>query len=632
MCYMRLIRILPFGRVCNLFIHSPIQMLFMRPIFCSFLLILTTAFHLSAQTGCPGCQVSVPAGFPADTIYLPAFPDGLEGQPYNKDYSFRMPKTTTPVAAVDSTVPPNLPISSIEILSLDGLPQGLSWQPNAFTFDPSNQTDGCIKICGTPLEADSFVLTVRIKVTVFIISQEAEFPLRLYIAPKVSVTDGFSMTDFTGCGTTTVSFTNNVPSNGDPGFSYTWDFGDNTVYYGENPPPHAYNYPGLYQVSYQAVIDTVGYILLGATVLDVECVDDLGLGDPDLYLLIKNSSGQIIYQSGPDVNNADLPLTFPLNIELGDGNYVLEVWDEDSGLKGSDDACGSVTFNNLSNGTLTSGGFAVNLTIVHPTDTVFSYDTVLVFAQPPAPAVSAPNGLEKCSATVAPILLVSGADTLNQWLMNGILIPGAVQQSYTALETGLYQVQVTDLNGCSSTSDPQLVLINTSPATPLYENDNNLLRLMDTTALPDQYSLQWFFNGEAIPGATGFTYCMTQSGVYGLIVVDESNGCVSFYAATTDYNPAFDCLVGVRAPVEGLLQIYPNPAVNMVWLRLPTPARHEATLSIWDMSGRMVSRFVIPALTENYELNCAGLPAGMFTIQVNGLPEGPMIGKLVLSK
>jgi len=71
--------------------------------------------------------------------------------------------------------------------------------------------------------------------------------------------------------------------------------------------------------------------------------------------------------------------------------------------------------------------------------------------------------------------VVSSAVEGNQWFLEGSLIPGAISQVYTPLETGNYQVQVTDENGClSSLSDVyffQMVGINVVSRLPhLYPN------------------------------------------------------------------------------------------------------------------------------------------------------------------
>ncbi|MBK9017067.1 MAG: hypothetical protein IPM82_25090 [Saprospiraceae bacterium] len=100
--------------------------------------------QISAQFGCLGCNVSLPV-LPADTIYLGPAPDGVAGEYYDGDMSFRMPKTTTPVNATDPNTPAGLPISSIAIVAVVNVPPGLNWQPSQFTFNPSNHPDGCVK-------------------------------------------------------------------------------------------------------------------------------------------------------------------------------------------------------------------------------------------------------------------------------------------------------------------------------------------------------------------------------------------------------------------------------------------------------------------------------------------------------
>ena len=604
----------------------------MRHIYLHVCITILYISFLNAQTGCPGCVVNVPAGLPADTIYLPAFPDGEQGTPYNQDYSFRMPMTTTPVAAIDSTTPPGLPISKIEILSLDGLPAGLSWEPNQTVFQTATQTDGCIKLCGTPTEADSFVLMVKIKVTVFIITQEVSFPLRLYIAPKVSNTDGFSMTGFTGCGSATPSFINNIPSGGNPGFIYDWNFGDGTSSTAENPPPHTYSAPGAYVVSYHATVDTVGYILQSATVLAVSCVDELGIGSPDLFLLVKNPQGVEIFNSSPDINNTQLPHNFGTNIPLGAGNYSMEVWDEDSGLKGSDDLCGQISFNFLSNDTIVSGGFTVVLNIIHPLENIYSTDTVTVYAQPPSPAIAAPNGLAQCAGAPNPILLSSSAAAGNQWWYNGTPISNATDSVFVPTQSGYYQVQVSTPDGCTAFSDSTDVSVYPLPANPIYFNSNNLLQVTDTVALPAQYSLQWYNGANPIPGETGFRYCVAANGTYGLLVVDESTGCMSFYAATVNFNPAFDCTVGEKSPVAGSLALFPNPAGNLVNILLDQPPGVEATLYVRDLTGRIAMQQSVSAGLDAIQLDCSALPAGVFSLELVHSKALRYRSKLVLIK
>lgn len=568
-----------------------------------------------AQTGCPGCAVNVPSSFPADTIYLPDLPDGEKGTMYQEDVSFRLPKTTTPVYAIDSVTPPGLTITKFEILSVDGLPPGLYWQLNQTEFDPATQTDGCIRICGTPLESDSFELTVSLKATVFILSQVSTFPMSLYIAPKTSISEGFSMTNPSGCGSTTVDFVNLIPSNGNEGFTYAWDFGDGTVSPEENPEPHTYTQPGIYEVGYQAIIDTSGYLLESIQVQDIDCTDPPLYGNPDLYLHIKNPQGDIIFSSSPAINSTPLPYTFPVNIPLGPGNYTLLVYDDDAGIKGTDDDCGVLTFNILSDGNLVAGGLTVEMNILHPVDTIRSIDTVIVYPQPSNPTVSAPMGLTACAGAEGPNL-ISSYGFGNQWLFNGTVIPGATDFLYQAQTAGLYQAQYISSFGCVALSQPVEVIFHALPPAPVWFNYNNSLRMTDTTNLPVQYSLQWYKNGVAIPGETGFWYCSTTSGTYMLVVEDESTGCTSSHSAAVTNNPVYNCLTGLTDLRFQDFLVMPNPSADRIILQFPAPQERGAVIRISDMSGRLMYHEPLKETTDTIELSVTDLPKGIYTVEI----------------
>ncbi len=584
----------------------------MRQLFLHLICFIAFSSFCYAQTGCPGCTLNLPAGLPADTLYLQDLPDGQQGVYYDRDISFRMPKTTTPVNAVDSITPPGLPISKIEILSIEGLPPGLYWQPSQFVFETATLTDGCVKFCGTPSVSDTFVMTVKVRATVFVITQETSFPLRVYIAPAVSNTDGFSMTGFTGCGSTTATFTNNIPSGGKPGFTYTWDFGDNTNFQGENPPPHTYGAPGVYPVTYHATIDTAGYVLESVRFLEVDCGDNFS--GPDLYFFIFDQNGDQVFNSQPEVTDINLPYTFPINLKLDSGNYSLVAWEEDSGLKGTDDPCGSIPFNLLSNDTVTAGGIMVVLNIVHDVKEVTSTDTVFVYPQPAVPLVSAPNGLAECAGEDS-IRLVASTGTGIQWLLNSAPINGAADSLYNPAQSGYYQVQVSNSDGCSAVSDSAFVAINPLPASPLFVNINNSLRLADTTALPAEYALQWFNGTTPIPGATGFRYCAIDSGNYGLLVTDLATGCINFYSATVMFDPNFDCTVGTNTPGLLALGIFPNPASDLVTVQLDRSLPNGALLRLWDATGRLVRTDNL-APADNFILECSDLSSGLFTLEI----------------
>lgn len=579
------------------------------------LFLFAFANQVKAQSGCPGCMISLPAALAADTVYLQSLPNGDIGKPYNQDISFRMPKTTTPVAAIDSTTPPGLPISKIEILDVAGLPLGLKWQPNQTVFETGNgKTDGCVKICGTPLESDTFILTIKIKATVFVLVRESSFTMRLYIAPKTKVTDGFNMTGYEGCGPLTVQFANNVPSKGNPGFKYHWDFGDGQTFTGENPPPHIYTQPGKYPVNYRATVDTAGLVLESIRILKVDCTDLFN--GPDIYLKLFGPSGSIIFDSSPDINDASLPLTIPVSKPIVAGNYNIEVWDEDSGIKGPDDLCGSVPFNSLSGDTLTAGGLKVVLKLKRDIDTIVASDTVYVFPAAEKPTLSAPLGLKACIG-VDSVVLVSSVTEGLQWLYKDQPIAGATKSRYRPLQSGYYKVMHTTAQGCSSVSDSVFVGINPPPPTPIYRNENNLLTIENPPGLPPAYAYQWFLGNAPVSGETRTRYCPKEGGVIGVVVTNLATGCASFYSTIVVLNPnGVDCTIGTGEATLQHIGIYPNPASDHINIRWAEPLPAEGRLQIRDVAGRLVLTQAVPAGADAFSVETAGLSPGLYLVEV----------------
>ena len=259
---------------------------------CFFFLVTVLAW---TQEGCPGCEVSLPEDLPEDTIFLSAATPGQANVYYDNDLSFRLPKTTTPVAAIDSTTPPNLPISSFEIVSVGNLPPGLRWEANQRVFNTSEETDGCVKFCGTPLLPGLYMVEVVVEAQVVILTERTSFSFPLLIQPSVSSSEGFRMINNVGCGELEVTFINMLPSNGMEGFSYRWDFGNGLISEEENPGPLTFDQAGTYVVDYQAVIDTADFLLTKVVIEDTNCSDILG-GRPDLKIdVLESGRAEYLY-------------------------------------------------------------------------------------------------------------------------------------------------------------------------------------------------------------------------------------------------------------------------------------------------------------------------------------------------
>lgn len=606
----------PARQICSL-----TQPFYMRKdillVLCGQLVAAAAAF---GQADCPGCAVALPDSLPADTFYISPAPDGAAGQYYEADLSFRLPMTTTPVAATDTTILPGLDIDQITILAVVNLPPGLSWQASQTTFYPADgQTDGCARLCGTPLQPGLYQVSVVVVAQVSIVSQSSSFSFPIYIAPATSQTEGFGMTPAGGCGPTTVHFTNNIPSNGQAGFSYFWDFGNGITSTEETPTPQTYLVPGRYPIQYKAVIDTSGFTLSSVVLEQVGCAD-LAIppffnGAPDLFLRLYGPGDALVFESDV-IDNAGLPAAFNLGVPLDAGVYRLEVRDDD--LFGSE-ACGEVLFTRDSNGLIINPPLHATIHITHPVQHIYSTDTVIIYPLPQKPelVLQAPGWL--CPGDTLALASQYGADV--QWYRDTSLLPTATDSVLLLTQAGAYFQQYTSPDGCQVYSDTVWVAAMPAPPLPLFYNDQNLLQLQYPEAF-ENYQLQWLQDGFPVGQPNDLSLCITEFGTYTLLATDPLTGCQSSFAQTVAYDPQYNCLTALdeqRLSATDFL-LWPNPANDVLWLAFGSnagsPNQSPLRVDIRALDGTLVRTHTWPPETKDMQIEVHDLPAGMWLLGI----------------
>lgn len=581
-----------------------------------YMMLITSLFFLNgliAQSGCPGCVITLP-DLPEDTIYLTAAPDGQAGQVYTADISFRMPKTTTPVAATDPTIPPGLIIQQINISSLTNVPPGLSWEVSQAEFNPAEETDGCVRFCGTPLLPGYYEVSVVVTATVFFIAQTTSFTFPIHILPAVSQTDGFAIINSTACGNLTASFVNNIPSNGLPGFSYLWNFGNGNGTDDEDPADQTYSEAGVYVVDYQVIVDTSDFFLTNVRIESTTCTDLFS--GPDLKVSVFDQDNNELFLSSV-VANAVPPLDFNLNLTLGDGNYRIQLTDDDGGIDGADDDCGSVNFNRFTTGVLNSSGMSATIRILHPIDTVRSSDTIIVYPQPFAPLISGLPGGALCEGD-ALILNTTYPDNL-QWYRDSVPLLEGIFPQLPVEESGDYWVTYTSPDGCQAHSEVVTLTFGTIPSGIAFTNENNLLSIFNPGSLPLQAGIQWFLNGELIADANGDMYCIGAAGNYTVEVTDLTTGCTGSFSQNIPYNPNFPNCVNPSNALENLapdLRIAPNPSNGNFNLLLEVREVLEGELSVLDPLGRLLSKQALRLAPgqNRVAMDLSQLPSGLYLL------------------
>ena len=219
-----------------------------------------------------------------------------------------------------------------------------------------------------------------------------------------------------------------------------------------------------------------------------------------------------------------------------------------------------------------------------------STPTVVTVNPLPSPDITPAGPISLCNNGTAVLTSSSGAAYL--WST------GQTTQAITVSESGVYEVTVTDLNGCSASSSP--VTVSEVIANVLANGSTSLcgaasveLSAADPFATATT-TYQWQLNGVDIVGATDVTYSAVQEGNYTVVVTDGS--CSSTSAPLT---------------ISGDLT---NPVVSLVQ---PTCDVPSGTLTITDPVGAGFQYSIGGAYQTNPQFS--GLAPGDYTVTVQDL-------------
>ena len=286
---------------------------------------------------------------------------------------------------------------------------------------------------------------------------DINLPVVTYPADQDSVAD-FTTSINSGCEPLVVSFD---PVINAPGLSSTfaWDFGNGNTYTGAAPPDQTYS-AGSYEVTLETTV--TGIFLTQLSITDVNedwCgdIDEPNLpfvgctGQPDLYFTVLDA--QLGLSRSPVVNNTQSHTWSGLSIPLGFPPFTLTVYDDD-GIS-ADDELGSYTFDN-SIGTFpfSQGGTAGQRVVQVQTVQVFDYaDSINVLPSPNTALVF--NGSALCST--------DESLSAYTWSLNGVLVNGETGPCVLA-SNGIWTVTGTNAEGCSSTSNYQVIGLGVSEA------------------------------------------------------------------------------------------------------------------------------------------------------------------------
>jgi len=196
-----------------------------------------------------------------------------------------------------------------------------------------------------------------------------------------------------------------------------------------------------------------------------------------------------------------------------------------------------------------------------------------------------------------------------QWNFPGANTTTSTDQNPTNIcysTPGTYQVEliVTNQYGANGITYTNYVTVNTSPSNPDVIVNGYWLSSNITAA-----GYQWYFNGDAIQGATDQSYSATIDGYY-YVVIDNGSGCT----ATSD--EVYANITGITAPdIKGAISIYPNPVRDM--FTISGLDETVQAIELLDLTGKTVFIQQVNAPQKEMVINAGDFENGIYFLKIN---------------
>jgi gliding motility-associated-like protein len=193
-------------------------------------------------------------------------------------------------------------------------------------------------------------------------------------------------------------------------------------------------------------------------------------------------------------------------------------------------------------------------------------------------SVSGPT--EVCNA--GEVTLTAATGLTYQWYKDGAPVTDQTSNQFTASESGLYKVILSEISGCIDSSRAIQVTVAQPIDTALTLSGPTTLCGSETvtiTAAPD-LSYQWYKDGNAVQGATTRNFVASSSGIYS-VILSNSTGCKdTSRSVTVSVTTVIDTTLTLSGPTElcagGSVIITVPPNFNYVWYRNGAPIANES--------------------------------------------------------
>jgi hypothetical protein len=251
-----------------------------------------------------------------------------------------------------------------------------------------------------------------------------------------------------------------------------------------------------------------------------------------------------------------------------------------------DTTTGQISFNS---GDGTVGTYTV---VLNPSTNATESSVITVFPIP-SPVISQDGNSLTASGSL---------DDEYQWFFNGGVTSIATTQTINATAGGVYTCQVTNIYGCSATSESFIICPEVIPVFDPAANEVYVEDIFD--------SYQWYYNGLPIDGATSFFVVEAAPGNYA-VEVTTTYGCSIESEVLTVINNIDE------NEWSKLVSIYPNPAKESFTLSIEGNDFVWEKLSVYSSIGQLVLDAQNPSHLTSLTINTAALAEGSYILQLS---------------
>jgi hypothetical protein len=227
------------------------------------------------------------------------------------------------------------------------------------------------------------------------------------------------------------------------------------------------------------------------------------------------------------------------------------------------------------------------------------------------PMVEITGNTEACFDSTS-VLTGTGGESY-QWFMNGEPLEDATDSSYAATHSGVYNLLLTDANGCADSAAVGLQLVIAEPVDQSVTIDNGTISANNTLA--DAYAWYDCSTSELIAGETESTYTPGHAGSYYVKITMGS--CVGISECS-------DIISGIPGNLQKQVNLYPNPAKNKVTLDIGQ--NHVLSVEIATLSGKIL--FKSNKIVQNQAFDLSEYQKGIYLMNIK-TDKGKLTRKIV---